>query len=67
MRGLKGSDLLHLVDGMRLNTALFRNAPTQYLALVDPFNVQRIEVLRGTGSALHGGDAIGAHFRPGCC
>ena len=34
IRGLKGSSVLHLVDGMRLNNAIFRSAPTQYLALV---------------------------------
>ena len=36
IRGLKGSEVLHLVDGFRLNNAIFRNAPTQYLALVAP-------------------------------
>ena len=35
IRGLKGSQVLHLVDGMRLNNAFFRNAPNQYLVLVD--------------------------------
>ena len=59
IRGLKGSEILHLVDGMRLNNAIFRNAPTQYLALVSPGTVDRIEVLRGTSTALHGSDAIG--------
>jgi len=59
IRGLKGSEILHLVDGMRLNNAIFRNAPTQYLALVSPGIVDRIEVLRGTSTALHGSDAIG--------
>ena len=44
VRGLKGSQVLYLVDGMRLNTALFRDAPTQYFALVDPFIVERLEV-----------------------
>ena len=59
IRGLKGSEILHLVDGMRLNNAIFRNAPTQYLALVSPSTVDRIEVLRGTSTSLHGSDAIG--------
>ena len=27
IRGLKGSSILHLVDGMRLNNAIFRSAP----------------------------------------
>lgn len=59
VRGLKGSEVLHLVDGMRLNNALFRNAPNQYLALVDPFIAQRIEVVRGPLSTLYGSDAMG--------
>ena len=29
IRGLKGSQVLHMVDGMRLNNAFFRNAPNQ--------------------------------------
>ena len=59
IRGLKGSEVLHLVDGFRLNNAIFRNAPNQYVALVDPWNLQRIEVVRGPVAALHGGDAMG--------
>lgn len=59
IRGLKGSEVLHLVDGMRLNNALFRNAPTQYLALVAPGSVERIEVIRGAPASLYGSDAVG--------
>lgn len=59
IRGLRGSSVLHLVDGMRLNNALFRSAPTQYLALVPTTAVERIEVLRGTPAALYGTDAVG--------
>jgi len=59
VRGLKGSEVLHLVDGMRLNNAIFRNAPTQYLALVSPGSVERIELLRGSPTSLYGSDAVG--------
>jgi len=59
IRGLKGSEILHIVDGMRLNNAIFRNAPTQYLALVSPGTVDRIEVLRGAPASLYGSDAVG--------
>ncbi len=59
VRGLKGSEVLHLVDGFRLNNAIFRNAPNQYIALVDGKSLDRIEVVRGPSSTLYGGDAMG--------
>jgi outer membrane receptor protein involved in Fe transport len=59
VRGQRGSAVLHLVDGMRLNNAIFRSAPTQYLALVPASAVQRVEVLRGTPTSLYGSDAVG--------
>lgn len=59
IRGLKGSQNLHLVDGMRVNTAFFRNSPNQYFALIDPFMIDQIDVVRGPGSVLYGGDALG--------
>jgi outer membrane receptor protein involved in Fe transport len=59
IRGLKGSSILHLVDGVRLNNAIFRSAPTQYFALVPTSAVERIEVLRGTPASLYGSDAVG--------
>lgn len=59
IRGLKGSAVLHLVDGFRLNNAIFRDAPTQYMALVPPAGVERIEVVRGTPASLYGSDAVG--------
>jgi len=59
IRGLKGSSILHLVDGLRLNNAIFRSAPTQYFTLVPTGAVERIEVLRGTPASLYGSDAVG--------
>jgi len=59
IRGLKGSEVLHLVDGMRLNNAFFRNAPNQYLGLVDAYSISQVEVIRGSAPALHGADAMG--------
>ena len=59
LRGLKGSEVLHLVDGFRLNNAIFRNAPNQYMALIDSQALDTLEVVRGPMSALYGGDAMG--------
>lgn len=59
VRGLKGSELLHVVDGIRLNNAFFRNAPNQYLALVDSYAIEQVELVRGPVSTWLGGDAMG--------
>ena len=59
IRGLKGSQVLHLVDGMRLNNAFFRNAPNQYLGLVDAYATERTEIIRGAAPSLYGADAMG--------
>ncbi len=59
IRGLKGSAILHLVDGMPLNNAIFRSSPTPYLALVPTTAVERVEVIRGTPASLYGSQAVG--------
>ncbi|MBI3072273.1 MAG: TonB-dependent receptor [Deltaproteobacteria bacterium] len=59
IRGLMGSAILVLVDGMRLNNAFFRPAPNQFYALVDAYNIESIEMLRGVGSTRYGSDALG--------
>jgi outer membrane receptor protein involved in Fe transport len=59
IRGLKGSQILHMVDGIRLNNALFRSAPNQYLGLVDAYAVRRMEIVRGAQGTLYGADAMG--------
>lgn len=59
VRGLTGQQVLIMVDGVRMTNATFRAGPNQYFNLIDPNMVERIEVIRGPGSVLYGGDAIG--------
>jgi len=59
VRGLVGPQVLILVDGVRLNNSTYRTGPVQYLNLIDPYCIDRIEVLRGPGSVLYGSDAMG--------
>lgn len=59
IRGLKGSAILHLVDGVPLSNAMFRSAPTPYLAYVPTTAIERIEVVRGTPASLYGSQAVG--------
>lgn len=59
IRGFTGFRTLFLVDGVRLNNAIFRDGPNQYWNTVDAFSVGNMELLRGPSSALYGADAIG--------
>ncbi len=59
IRGVTGNQTLVLVDGIRLNNSIFRYGPNQYINTVDPFSIQNIEVIKGTGSVQYGTDAIG--------
>ncbi len=59
IRGMIGNRILILVDGVRLNNALYRLGPNQYLNTIDIHQVERIEVIRGPGSVLYGSDALG--------
>lgn len=59
IRGLTGNQTLILIDGIRMNNSTFRYGPNQYLNTIDPFTIQQIEVLRGSGSVQYGSDALG--------
>jgi outer membrane receptor protein involved in Fe transport len=59
IRGLMGQHVLLLVDGIRLNNSITRFGPNQLLNTVDPYQIERVEVMRGPGSVLYGSDAMG--------
>ena len=59
LRGLTGNQTLLLVDGIRLSNATFRYGPNQYFNTIDLFAIEKIEVLRGSGSVQYGSDALG--------
>lgn len=59
IRGFTGRQNLFLIDGIRLNNATWRSGPVQYANSIDPYAVDRIEVVKGHGSVLYGSDAIG--------
>ncbi len=59
IRGFTGYRNLFMIDGIRLNNAVFRDGPNQYWATVDSGAIRRLEVVRGPKSVLYGSDAIG--------
>jgi outer membrane receptor protein involved in Fe transport len=59
IRGLTGNQTLLLIDGIRLNNSIYRYGPNQYLNTIDPFSIDKIEVVKGTGSVQYGSDALG--------
>jgi len=59
LRGLTGNQTLLLVDGIRLSNATMRYGPNQYFNTIDVFSIEKVEVLRGSGSVQYGSDAIG--------
>ena len=59
IRGFSTNRLLIAVDGIRFNTAIFRGGNVQSVISIDPFTVDRTEVILGPGSVVYGSDAIG--------
>lgn len=59
IRGFSTNRLLLTVDGVRMNTAIFRSGNLQNVISIDPLSVERTEVILGPGSVVYGSDAIG--------
>ena len=59
IRGFATNRLLYTVDGVRMNTAIFRGGNLQNVISLDPFAMESAEVLFGPGSVIYGSDAIG--------
>jgi len=56
IRGLGRNRIVVLIDGCRVNTGTDINAQ---LGLIDPMNIERVEVLKGPVSALYGSGVLG--------
>ncbi len=59
IRGFATNRLVYTVDGVRMNTAIFRGGNLQNVINLDPFATENTEVLFGPGSVIYGSDAIG--------
>lgn len=59
IRGFATNRLIYVVDGVRMNTAIFRGGNLQNVINLDPFATESTEILFGPGSVIYGSDAIG--------
>ena len=59
IRGFATNRLIIVVDGVRMNNAIYRSGNLQNVISLDPLATQNAEVIFGPGSIIYGSDAIG--------
>ncbi len=59
IRGFAANSVLIVVDGVRMNNAIFRSGNLQNTISVDPNIQESVEVIYGPGSVIYGSDALG--------
>jgi hemoglobin/transferrin/lactoferrin receptor protein len=59
IRGFSANNVLIVVDGVRMNNAIFRDGNLQNIISIDPGIINQTEILLGPGSVMYGSDAMG--------
>ena len=64
IRGFEANRVLLVVDGVRMNNAIYRSGHLQNSLTVDASNLERTEIIYGPSSIKYGSDALGGviHF-----
>jgi hemoglobin/transferrin/lactoferrin receptor protein len=64
IRGFESNKVLIMVDGVRMNNAIFRGGHLQNVLRIDNAVLEKVEILYGPSSAMYGSDALGGvmHF-----
>jgi len=64
IRGFETNKVLIVVDGVRMNNAIYRGGHIQNIITLDNTMMDKIEVVYGPGSVMYGSDALGGvmHF-----
>lgn len=64
LRGFEANKVLIVVDGVRMNNAIYRGGHLQDVITLDANMLERTEVMFGTASTIYGSDALGGvmHF-----
>ncbi len=65
IRGFEASRILLVVDGVRMNNAIYRGGHLQNAISIDPAMLAGTEVIFGPNSLIYGSDALGGviHFK----
>ena len=59
IRGFSANSVLIVVDGVRMNNAIYRSGNLQNVISIDPNTIHTAEVIYGPGSVIYGSDALG--------
>ena len=59
LRGFEANRVLIVVDGVRMNNAIYRSGHIQNSITIDPNNIERAEIIFGSSSVGYGSDAMG--------
>ncbi|MCD4732471.1 MAG: TonB-dependent receptor plug domain-containing protein, partial [Bacteroidales bacterium] len=59
IRGFAANSVLLVVDGVRMNNAIYRSGNLQNAITIDPNIIENAEVIFGPGSIIYGSDALG--------
>lgn len=64
IRGFEASKVLMVVDGVRMNNAIYRAGHLQNILTIDNNMLDKTEIVFGPGSVVYGSDALGGvmHF-----
>ncbi len=64
IRGMEANRVLLVIDGVRMNNAIYRMGHLQNSITVSPNSIDRTEVIFGPSSVIYGSDALGGiiHF-----
>jgi len=64
IRGFEANKVLLVVDGVRMNNAIFRGGHLQNILSLDNSILEKTEIVFGPGSVMYGSDALGGvmHF-----
>jgi hemoglobin/transferrin/lactoferrin receptor protein len=59
IRGFEASRVMLVIDGIRMNNAIYRSGHLQNAITVDQNMLQRVEVMYGPASTIYGSDGLG--------